>query len=75
MTAQKHFIPRFTLTATVFALLLLLLAAFPVQAANTYEHNPMDNPKAAQDIIPNEAAVYRVSPSPDSGRLKDYRDA
>ncbi len=75
MTAQKHFIPRSTLAATIFTLLLLLLAALPVQAANTYEHNPMDNPKAAQDIIPNEAAVYGFSPSPDSVRLKDYLDA
>lgn len=40
-----------------------------------YEHNPMDNPKAAQDIIADEDAVYGFSPSPDSVRLKEFADA
>lgn len=41
----------------------------------TYEHDPMENPKAAQDIIVNPDAVYGYSPSPDSVRLKEYADA
>lgn len=40
-----------------------------------YEHNPMDNPKAAEDIVVNENAVYGFSPSPDSIRLKEFADA
>ena len=28
-----------------------------------YEHNPMDNPKAARDIIENPDAVYGFSPN------------
>lgn len=40
-----------------------------------YVHNPMDNPKAAQDIVADEHAVYGFSPSPDSVRLKEFADA
>lgn len=39
-----------------------------------YEHDPMENPKAAQDIIVNHDAVYGYSPSPLSTRLKDFVD-
>lgn len=39
-----------------------------------YEHDPMENPKAAQDIIVNRDAVYGYSPSPLSTRLKDFVD-
>ena len=40
-----------------------------------YEHDPMENPKAAQDIMVNPDAVYGYSPRPDSVRLKEYADA
>ena len=40
-----------------------------------YQHDPMENPNAAKDIIVNPDAVYGYSPSPDSVRLKEYADA
>lgn len=40
-----------------------------------YQHNPMENPNAAKDIVVNPEAVYGYSPSPDSVRLKQYVDA
>lgn len=44
-------------------------------AAFFYEHDPMENPKAAEDIMVNPDAVYGYSPRPDSVRLKAYADA
>ena len=41
----------------------------PANAGSYYIHNPMDNPKAAADIIVNPQAVYGYSPNPDSARL------
>lgn len=40
-----------------------------------YEHDPMENPRAAKDIIVDPGAVYGYSPSPDSTRLKAFVDA
>lgn len=40
-----------------------------------YAHDPMENPKAAEDIVVNENAVYGFSPSPDSVRLREFADA
>ena len=54
--------------------LLLALNITAVAAPSTYVHNPMDNPKAAKDIIVNDDAVYGFSPSPTSERLHDYAD-
>lgn len=39
-----------------------------------YQHDPMENPKAARDIVVNPEAVYGYSPSPDSVRLKQFVD-
>ena len=39
-----------------------------------YQHDPMENPNAARDIIVNPEAVYGYSPSPDSVRLKQFAD-
>ena len=39
-----------------------------------YEHNPMDNPKAARDIIENPDAVYGFSPNSESTRIGKYAD-
>ena len=39
-----------------------------------YEHNPMDNPKAAMDIIENPDAVYGFSPNSESTRIGKYAD-
>ncbi len=37
----------------------------------TYKNKPMDNPKAAKDIVENPNAVYGYSPKPDSS-LNEY---
>ncbi len=39
-----------------------------------YEHNPMDNLKAAKDILENPEAVYGYSPNPNSTRIGQYAD-
>ena len=43
------------------------------QAKFKYKNNPMNNPKAAKDIIENPAAVYGFSPKK-GGRLDDFVD-
>ena len=35
----------------------------------SYEHSPLLNSKAMEDIIVNENAIYGFSPNPDSRRL------
>ena len=40
-----------------------------------YEHDPMENPSAAKDIVVNPDAVYGYSPNPESTRLGKYADA
>lgn len=40
-----------------------------------YEHDPMENPSAAKDIVVNPDAVYGYSPNPESKRLGTYADA
>lgn len=39
-----------------------------------YEHNPLDNPKTARDILKNPDAVYGYSPNPESLRIGKYAD-
>ena len=39
-----------------------------------YEHNPMDNPKAAKDIVENPNAVYGYSPNPKSDRIGKFAE-
>ena len=39
-----------------------------------YKHNPMDNPKAAKDIVEDPNAVYGYSPNPESDRIGKYSD-
>ena len=64
-------ITRFNIIVLVLALLITLCA--PISAL-AYTHDPMENPKAAQDIIVDPNAVYGYSPSPTSSRLKEYVD-
>ncbi len=40
-----------------------------------YEHDPMENPDAAKDIVVNPDAVYGYSPNPESTRLGTFADA
>lgn len=55
------------------AVLVLVIALFAftasAYAAGYYIHNPMENPKAAADIIVDPDAVYGYAPNPDSVRL------
>ena len=50
-------------------------AAQPARVAFKYEHNPMENPRAAVDIIVNPDAVYGYSPNPASTRLGNFANA
>ncbi len=43
------------------------LTAFP-----GYVHDPMENPEAAKDIVPDPEAVYGYKPAPDSTRLSPF---
>ncbi len=60
------------IASVVSALVLLLMFAGTAKAAFQYEHDPMQNPDAAADIIVNPDAVYGYSPNPDSGSLQDF---
>ena len=61
------------LKTTLLSLILTLcMALIPAFAAGTYVHDPMANPKAAQDIVADPSAVYGYRPSPDSVRLKEF---
>jgi hypothetical protein len=46
-----------------------------VSAGFKYARNPMDNPKAAADIVVNPNAVYGFSPNPESKRLGNFANA
>ena len=59
------------ITSVVSALVLLLMFAGTAKAAFQYEHDPMQNPDAAADIIVNPDAVYGYSPNPE-GSLRGY---
>ena len=58
------------------SLFFLLAAAILISTSavlcSAYIHDPMDNPKAAADIIVDPDAVYGYSPNPDSTRLGTY---
>ena len=49
--------------------------AAPARETFHYEHDPMENPAAAKDIVVNPDAVYGYSPNPESTRLGKYADA
>lgn len=54
----------------VFAFVIALFAfTVSAYAAGYYVHDPMENPKAAADIIVDPDAVYGYAPNPDSVRL------
>lgn len=58
----------------IFLLAVTVLFSFSVSvcAANYYVHDPMDNPKAAADIVVDPNAVYGYAPNPESTRLGTY---
>lgn len=57
-----------------FIIAVIVLFAFTVSAyaSSYYIHDPMDNPKAAADIVVDPDAVYGYAPNPDSPRLGVY---
>lgn len=60
-----------------FAVLVAVVVLFTFSVsvhAFAYIHDPMQNPKAAVDIVVNPDAVYGYSPNPDSPRLGTYAD-
>ena len=61
----------------MFMMVLVLMpqVSAAAYAGFQYEHDPMENPKAAQDIVVNPDAVYGFSPNPESSRLGVYADA
>lgn len=69
---KEKIIPKKVIVSIVSALVLLLMLAGTARAAFQYEHDPMQNPDAAADIIVNPDAVYGYSPNPDSGSLKEF---
>ena len=56
----------------IFTMIAVFMMPIRVHAAFRYEHDPMENPKAAQDIIVDENAVYGYSPNPSSKRLGEF---
>jgi len=40
----------------------------------TYKNNPLDNPKAAKDVVENQNAVYGFSPNPKSERIGKFAE-
>ena len=65
---------RKIIPAVILSLLLVFGMAIVSFAAFQYEHDPMENPKAAEDIIVDPNAVYGYSPNPDSARLGPFAD-
>ncbi len=62
------------ITITLFIAMLMLVNSVPVFGAEKYVHNPMENPKAAADIVVNPNAVYGYSPNQNSELLMEYAD-
>jgi len=58
--------------AVFIALSVLFSLTISVYAASYYIHDPMENPKAAADIVVDPNAVYGYAPNPDSTRLGVY---
>ena len=56
------------------AVLSLFALTIQVFAAGYYIHDPMENPKAAADIVVDPNAVYGYAPNPDSPRLGVYAE-
>ena len=54
------------------AIAILFSISISANAAGYYIHDPMDNPKAAADIVVDPNAVYGYAPNPDSPRLGVY---
>ena len=61
-------------SCVLLALTLILCISFSAAAGGfTYEHDPLDNPHAAADIVRDDEAVYGYRPST-TGSLAVYAD-
>ena len=60
-----------TILFSAILMMLLPLSVF----AGIYAHDPMEDPKAVQDIVVDPDAVYGYSPNPESKRLGEYANA
>ncbi len=60
-------------SVVLFALVVIFSFSIPAYA-QYYIHDPMDNPKAAADIIVDPNAVYGYAPNPESARLGTFAD-
>ena len=56
----------------LITLIVLLSLSTTAYAESYYIHDPMQNPKAAADIIVDPNAVYGYAPNPDSKRLGPF---
>ena len=65
---------KYIVRSVLFLILIIALLSITVTAyaESYYIHDPMDNPKAAADIIVDPNAVYGYSPNPDSARLGTF---
>lgn len=68
---KKSIVRPFVIMITIIALFSFSMTAY---ADSYYIHDPMDNPKAAADIIVDPNAVYGYAPNPDSPRLGVYAE-
>ena len=55
-------------------LIALLIFSLSARAQSLYIHDPMENPKAAADIIVDPNAVYGYAPNPASTRMGAFAD-
>ena len=62
------------LVLTVLALLTCLLCTACAKKAFHYQHDPRDNPRAMEDIVEDDTAIYGFRPS-ETGSLSMYADA
>lgn len=60
--------------AVLFMLIALLIFSLSARAQSLYIHDPMENPKAAADIIVDPNAVYGYAPNPASTRMGAFAD-
>lgn len=76
---MKRLLATFILISSLFVTVPFTVYAeedpSSVREGFTYEHDPMENPSAAKDIVRNPDAVYGYSPNPESTRLGEYADA
>ncbi len=60
--------------ALLIMLIALLIFSLSARAQSLYIHDPMENPKAAADIIVDPNAVYGYAPNPASTRMGAFAD-